>query len=46
MYEIIEWLSFIISKGGKTAKDFLGTQGDMWDAQWDMLLTLAGTIIA
>ncbi|PAE33341.1 hypothetical protein CHI06_26030 [Bacillus sp. 7884-1] len=46
MYEIIEWISFIISEGGKTAKNFLGTQGDMWDAQWDMLLTLVGTIVA
>lgn len=46
MYEIIEWLSFIIGKGGKTAKNFLGNQGDIWDAQWDMVLTLAGTIIA
>jgi putative membrane protein len=46
MYEIIEWISFIIGKGGKTAKNFLGNQGDIWDAQWDMVLTLAGTIIA
>ncbi|WHY76665.1 DUF2238 domain-containing protein [Neobacillus sp. WH10] len=46
MYEIIEWISFIIGKGGKTAKNFLGNQGDIWDAQWDMLLTLTGTIIA
>lgn len=46
MYEIIEWISFMIGKGGQTAKNFLGNQGDMWDAQWDMVLTLAGTIIA
>lgn len=46
MYEIIEWISFMIGKGGKTAKNFLGNQGDIWDAQWDMVLTLAGTIIA
>ncbi|WP_423798025.1 DUF2238 domain-containing protein [Neobacillus sp. SAB-20_R2A] len=46
MYEIIEWISFIIGKGGKTAKNFLGNQGDIWDAQWDMVLTLAGTIIS
>lgn len=46
MYEIIEWISFIIGRGGKTAKNFLGNQGDIWDAQWDMLLTLAGTILA
>lgn len=45
LYEIIEWLASIISKGGKASKDFLGTQGDFWDAQWDMSLTLAGSII-
>ncbi|MBU8919314.1 DUF2238 domain-containing protein [Neobacillus sp. 114] len=46
MYEIIEWISFLILKGGKTAKNFLGNQGDIWDAQWDMVLTLVGTIIS
>ncbi|WP_028392357.1 DUF2238 domain-containing protein [Bacillus cihuensis] len=45
LYEIIEWLASIISKGGKASKDFLGTQGDFWDAQWDMSLTLIGSII-
>lgn len=46
IYEIIEWISYIIGKGGKTAKNFLGNQGDIWDAQWDMALTLTGTIVA
>jgi putative membrane protein len=46
LYEIIEWLVSIISKGGKASKDFLGTQGDIWDTQWDMLCTLIGTIVA
>jgi putative membrane protein len=45
LYEIIEWLAAIVSKGGKASKDFLGTQGDIWDAQWDMSLTLIGSII-
>ncbi|USK35937.1 DUF2238 domain-containing protein [Bacillus sp. F19] len=45
LYEIIEWSASIISKGGKASKDFLGTQGDFWDAQWDMSLTLVGSII-
>jgi putative membrane protein len=45
LYEIIEWLASIISKGGKASKEFLGTQGDFWDAQWDMSLTLIGSII-
>ncbi|EJR73268.1 hypothetical protein IK7_05774 [Bacillus cereus VD156] len=45
LYEIIEWLAFKITKGGTTAKDFLGTQGDIWDAQWDMSLALVGSIL-
>ncbi|MGE1126059.1 DUF2238 domain-containing protein, partial [Bacillus wiedmannii] len=28
------------------AKDFLGMQGDIWDAQWDMSLALVGSILA
>ncbi|WP_426981111.1 DUF2238 domain-containing protein [Bacillus pseudomycoides] len=46
LYEIIEWLAFKIAKGGKAAKDFLGMQGDIWDAQWDMSLVLVGSILA
>ena len=45
-YEIIEWAFTKIAHGGKTAKDFLGTQGDIWDAQWDMTLELIGAILA
>nr|WP_144549021.1 DUF2238 domain-containing protein [Peribacillus simplex] len=45
LYEIIEWITAIISKGGKASKEFLGTQGDIWDAQWDMSLTLIGSIL-
>ncbi len=45
LYEIIEWLSTRISKGGKGAQDFLGMQGDRWDAQWDMLSAFLGTIL-
>ncbi|MDP7981235.1 DUF2238 domain-containing protein [Bacillus sp. WLY-B-L8] len=46
LYEIIEWLAFKIAKGGKAVKDFLGMQGDIWDAQWDMSLALVGSILA
>jgi putative membrane protein len=45
-YEIIEWASTTISKGGKATKDFLGMQGDIWDAQWDLFLLLLGSILA
>jgi putative membrane protein len=33
-WELFEWLSAVI--GGSAADDFLGTQGDVWDTQWDM----------
>jgi putative membrane protein len=46
LYEIIEWLVSKISKGGEASKDFLGIQGDIWDAQWDMLCSLIGSIVA
>jgi len=46
LYEIIEWIVSVITHGGKASKDFLGTQGDIWDSQWDMSLTCVGSIIA
>lgn len=45
-YEIIEWASAKIGKEGKVTKDFLGMQGDIWDAQWDMALLLVGSILS
>jgi len=43
-YEFIEWWTALI--GGGTAEAFLGTQGDVWDTQWDMFLALNGSIAA
>ncbi|MBB5958345.1 putative membrane protein [Saccharothrix tamanrassetensis] len=43
-YELLEWLGALT--GGESAEDFLGTQGDVWDTQWDMLLALAGALVA
>lgn len=43
-YELIEWWSALAFGGGATA--FLGTQGDPWDAQWDMWLALIGAVSA
>ncbi len=43
-YELIEWWSAVI--GGDGSMEFLGTQGDVWDAQWDMMLALIGAISA
>jgi putative membrane protein len=43
-YEFFEWGSAVI--GGAAADDFLGTQGDPWDTQWDMLCALIGALTA
>jgi putative membrane protein len=43
-YEFVEWWAALI--GGAAATDFLGTQGDVWDTQWDMLMALIGSIVA
>ena len=43
-YEMIEWWTALI--GGEGAGAFLGTQGDVWDTQWDMFLALIGAVTA
>ena len=43
-YEFIEWWAALA--GGEAANDFLGTQGDVWDTQWDMFLALLGALAA
>jgi putative membrane protein len=42
IFEMIEWGSSVAL--GASADAFLGTQGDPWDAQWDMLCALIGAI--
>lgn len=43
-YEFIEWWSAVILGAGAT--EFLGTQGDPWDTQWDMFIAFIGAIVA
>ena len=43
-YEMIEWWAALIMEQGAT--EFLGTQGDVWDTQWDMFLALVGATLA
>jgi putative membrane protein len=43
-YEFIEWWAALL--GGEAAESFLGTQGDVWDTQWDMFIALIGAVIA
>lgn len=44
MYELIEWRVSVAT--GTAADAFLGTQGDVWDTQWDMATALIGAIVA
>ncbi|MDD3365425.1 MAG: DUF2238 domain-containing protein [Syntrophomonas sp.] len=43
-YELIEFLVSVVT--GTAAEAFLGTQGDIWDTQRDMLMALIGSILA
>ena len=43
-YELVEWFTAVTS--GEAANDFLGTQGDPWDTQTDMLWALIGAVVA
>ena len=44
LYEIAEWISAMII--GKSAREFLGTQGDVWDSEWDMALAFLGALLS
>ena len=44
LYELIEFWTALAS--GEAAEAFLGTQGDVWDTQWDMQMALLGAITA
>ena len=43
-YEFVEWFAAVL--GGSSADAFLGTQGDVWDTQWDMLMAFIGAMTA
>ncbi|SDJ22548.1 putative membrane protein [Lentzea albidocapillata subsp. violacea] len=43
-YELGEWLAAVVAGSG--ADEFLGTQGDVWDTQWDMFMALVGALVA
>ena len=44
LYELIEFWTALAT--GEAAEAFLGTQGDVWDTQWDMQMALIGAIVA
>ncbi|OIR16935.1 inner membrane protein YjdF [mine drainage metagenome] len=43
-YELVEWAAAVTM--GQGADAFLGTQGDPWDTQTDMLMALIGAVCA
>lgn len=44
VFEMLEWFAAVT--GGEAADAFLGTQGDVWDTQWDMFCALIGATCA
>lgn len=43
-WELLEWWT-VLGVAPDVGQAFLGMQGDVWDAQWDMLLALVGALI-
>lgn len=44
-WELIEWWTTLVV-AGDVGQAFLGSQGDVWDAQWDMFLVGIGAALA
>jgi putative membrane protein len=44
-WELLEWWVTLIV-ASDVGQAFLGSQGDIWDAQWDMFLALIGAAVA
>jgi putative membrane protein len=44
-WELLEWWTALVA-APEVGQAFLGSQGDVWDAQWDMVLALAGAAVA
>jgi putative membrane protein len=44
-WELLEWWTALVA-APDVGVAFLGSQGDVWDAQWDMFLALVGAVVA
>jgi putative membrane protein len=44
-WELLEWWTTLVV-AGDVGQAFLGSQGDIWDAQWDMFLVGVGALVA
>lgn len=45
LYELVEWGAATVF-GGDTAESYVGNQGDVWDAQKDMVLAALGAFLS
>ena len=45
LYELVEWWVVLLFYAQEGA-EWLGLQGDEWDAHWDMSMALAGSMTA
>lgn len=43
LYELLEWIAAVLFGDGSTA--YVGMQGDMWDAQADIAISLVGWLV-
>lgn len=43
-WELLEWWTALLA-APEVGVAFLGSQGDVWDAHWDMLLALLGALV-
>jgi putative membrane protein len=44
-WELLEWW-VTLGVASDVGQAFLGSQGDVWDAQWDMFLALVGAVVS
>ena len=45
-HELIEWRVAVLVAPPDAGVHYLGGQGDVWDAQWDMAMALCGALLA
>jgi len=45
-YELLEWIYAAYGGNSQAGANFLGSQGDVWDAQKDMLMDTLGAIVS
>ena len=46
LHELVEWRAAVQAVPAGEGLAYLGGQGDVWDAQWDMFLALVGAAVA